>query len=56
MIYIYIGDGDSRMISHFIWPDGLIDQMKIPMKYNGIFLHFYVYYKNIYMDSNSFLD
>ena len=32
VIYCYIGDGDSRLVRHFIWPDSLIDQKKIPMK------------------------
>ena len=48
MIYSYIGDGDSRLVSRFILTNGLISQVEILMKYNDIFLHFYVYGHKIY--------
>ena len=48
MIYSYIGDGDSRLVSHLILTDGLISQVEILMKYSDIILHFYVYGHKIY--------
>ena len=48
MIYSYIGDGDSRLVGHFVLTDSLISQVEILMKYNDIFLHFHVYEHKIY--------